>query len=99
MSENVPGSRRSSTVTFEASFLAKQTPSGIVATMRKSLLLAFMALAFVPSYAHAYIDPNVGGWLYQLLFPLLIAIAGAWAALRHKISEFFAMFARRMRDK
>lgn len=97
MSDNVLKSRRASTEIVEAWFLANQTASGIVPTMRKSVLLAVTALAFVPSYAHAYIDPNVGGWLYQLLFPLLIAIAGAWSVLRHKISEFFSMLAKKLR--
>jgi len=63
------------------------------------LLLAIVALVFLQPEALAYIDPNVGGWLYQLLFPLLIAIAGAWAVLRHKISEFFSSFAKRLRGK
>ncbi|HEY5897074.1 MAG TPA: hypothetical protein VIV54_05890 [Burkholderiales bacterium] len=49
--------------------------------------------------AHAYFDPNVGGWLYQLLLPLVIAIAGAWAVLRHKIGEFFSACARKLRGK
>lgn len=67
--------------------------------MLGKLLLAIVALLGAPPEAHAYIDPNVGGWLYQLLFPLLIAIAGAWAVLRHKISEFFSSFAKRLRGK
>ena len=33
----------------------------------------------------AYIDPNAGGWLFQLLFPVFIAIAGAWLTLRTKV--------------
>lgn len=65
---------------------------------RKQLLLLGIALV-CSQPAQAYIDPNVGGWLYQLLFPLLIAIAGAWAALRHKLSELFAAFARKLRGK
>lgn len=71
----------------------------MVAAMLRELLLVIVTLLCMPSHAHAYIDPNVGGWLYQLLFPLLIAIAGAWAVLRHKISEFFSAFARRLRGK
>ena len=55
-------------------------------------LLAAIAALLASPHAHAYIDPNIGGWLYQLLFPLLIAIAGAWAVLRHKIAQFFSRF-------
>lgn len=66
--------------------------------MRPTVLIALAVLASGQE-AHAYIDPNVGGWLYQLLFPLLIAIAGAWAVLRHKISAFFSAFAKRLRGE
>ena len=67
--------------------------------MPARLLVAVAALVSGMPEAYAYIDPNVGGWLYQLLFPLLIAIAGAWAVLRHKIAQFFSSFARRLRGK
>jgi hypothetical protein len=67
--------------------------------MPRILLLALALLAFGPREAHAYLDPNVGGWLYQLLFPLLIAIAGAWAALRHKISQFFSALVKKLRGE
>lgn len=67
--------------------------------MRLTLLLAIAALASVHREAHAYFDPNLGGWLYQMLLPLLIAIAGAWAVLRHKIGEFFSACARKLRGK
>lgn len=67
--------------------------------MRLTLLCVIVALALGQHEAHAYFDPNVGGWLYQLLLPLLIAIAGAWAVLRHKISEFFSACVRRLRGK
>jgi hypothetical protein len=35
--------------------------------------------------AHAYVDPNSVGPLYQFLFPLFIAIASALTALRRQI--------------
>jgi hypothetical protein len=35
--------------------------------------------------AYAYIDPNSAGALYQLLFPLLIAIGSVFAFLRRTI--------------
>ncbi|HUN74737.1 MAG TPA: hypothetical protein VMU40_09505 [Steroidobacteraceae bacterium] len=37
--------------------------------------------------AEAYIDPNSAGPLYQLLFPLLIAVGSAIAALRRYIAR------------
>lgn len=33
----------------------------------------------------AYIDPNAGGWLFQLLFPVSIAIGGFGMVLRRRI--------------
>jgi hypothetical protein len=37
--------------------------------------------------AFAYVDPNSAGALYQLLFPLLIAIGAAFAAIRRIIAR------------
>ncbi|HSA89004.1 MAG TPA: hypothetical protein VLF42_03800 [Burkholderiales bacterium] len=67
--------------------------------MRPTVLIALAVLASGPQEAHAYLDPYLGSWLYQLLFPLLLAIAGAWAVLRHKISHFISDFARRLRGE
>jgi hypothetical protein len=39
--------------------------------------------------AAAYIDPNAGGWLFQLLFPLLVAVGAAWAGLRMRIKDWW----------
>lgn len=43
--------------------------------------LLFLALMW-PVSAHAYIDPNTGGLLFQLLAPLFAAIVGGWLFLR-----------------
>ncbi len=54
------------------------------------MLLLAAALAAVPlSSAYAYIDPNSAGPLYQLLFPLFIAVAGALAALRRILKQLW----------
>ena len=37
----------------------------------------------------AYIDPNAGGWIFQLIFPVFVAIGGAWLVLRRKVAGFF----------
>jgi hypothetical protein len=47
-------------------------------------LTAFMAVGPIKA-AHAYVDPNAAGPLYQLLFPLFIAISSAVAAFRSVI--------------
>jgi len=67
--------------------------------MFRSLLPAAVALIVGHDHAYGYIDPNLGGWLYQLLLPLLLAAAGLWAGFRLKISEFFSNLAKRLRGK
>ena len=37
--------------------------------------------------AYAYIDPNAGGMLFQLLAPLFAAVVGGWLFLRRWITE------------
>jgi len=50
-----------------------------------SLLVA--ALLVLPGSAWAYIDPNAGGMLFQLLAPLFAAVVGGWLFLRRWITE------------
>ena len=57
--------------------------------------LGLLILLVVPLECHAYIDPNIGGWLFQLLFPVLVAIGGAWVVLRQRIRAFWAQLFRR----
>lgn len=52
-------------------------------------LVALSAL-FLPVDCYAYIDPNAGGWLFQMLFPVFIAIGGIWTAFRQRISMLFS---------
>jgi hypothetical protein len=61
----------------------KMKRTGIV-----GLLLSVTLLAVAPVRpAHAYIDPNSAGPLYQLLFPLLIAVGSVIAMLRRVIAR------------
>ena len=48
------------------------------------VLLALLLLAPLQP-AQAYVDPNSVGPLYQFLFPLFIAIASVFAALRRQL--------------
>jgi hypothetical protein len=58
------------------------------------LLLWTTVLAVAPLRpAHAYIDPNSAGPLYQMLFPLLIAIGSAVAMLRRAIARAWSRVA------
>jgi hypothetical protein len=40
------------------------------------------ALAFVALDCNAYIDPNAGGLLYQILLPVIVAVVAGWRYLR-----------------
>ena len=57
-----------------------------LATLAAVLTLCLTA----PAPALAYIDPNAGGMLYQMLFPLLAAIVGGWTLLRNWVAAHWA---------
>lgn len=52
----------------------------------KAFWLLFPVLTLASAPAHAYIDPNAGGWLFQLLTPVLTAVLGGWLVLRRWIA-------------
>lgn len=51
------------------------------------LLTGLFTLLLQPGTAYAYIDPNAGGMLFQLLAPVFAAVVGAWLFLRRWIAE------------
>ena len=55
----------------------------------KLLLPVLVLVIGAPRPAHAYIDPNTVGPLYQLLLPMLIAIGSGIAMVRRYIREFW----------
>ena len=57
--------------------------------------LVFVLIDFYPLNSYAYIDPNAGGFIFQWLFPLLIAVAGAWKIFRQRINALFSRLFRR----
>lgn len=59
-----------------------------------SLVLAFVLLMKSPD-SYAYIDPNTGGWLFQLLFPVLVAIGIAWNFIKAKVRTFLGWIFKR----
>ncbi len=54
-----------------------------------SYLISGMLLALVPGAAFAYIDPNAGGILFQILTPVFIAIVVFWTFLKHKLKALW----------
>lgn len=59
------------------------------------LALALLLLVCC-SPAFAYIDPNAGGMLFQLLAPLFAAAVGAWLFLRRWIADWWHRCWRRL---
>ncbi len=54
--------------------------------LRPALLFVTALLLAFPGSAQAYIDPNAGGLLFQLLAPLFAAVVGGWLFLRRWIA-------------
>jgi hypothetical protein len=55
---------------------------------RTLLLVGTLLVLLLDAFpAQAYIDPNAGGLLFQLLAPLFAAIVGAWLFLRRWIAQ------------
>lgn len=54
--------------------------------MSRLSALLFAAILLVLSHpAQAYIDPNAGGLLFQMLAPVFAAVVGAWLVARRWI--------------
>jgi hypothetical protein len=51
------------------------------------LLVSFLMVAPLRP-AHAYLDPNAAGSLYQIMFPLLVAIGSAVAMTKRYIKYY-----------
>lgn len=54
-----------------------------------------LVLLILPFPAYAYVDPNAGGILFQILFPVLVAIAAVWAVFKEKLRT---LLGRRAKD-
>lgn len=67
-------------------------------SLRTVILLA-MAMFFTAGPALAYIDPNAGGLLYQVLAPVLIAAAAVYGFLKKRISTLFSRLRIRLLGK
>ena len=55
--------------------------------MRTAAFSTVVLFLLFPGSVWAYIDPNAGGMLFQLLAPLFAAVVGAWLFLRRWIAE------------
>lgn len=51
--------------------------------------ILFLSALSAPTAAWAYIDPNTGGMILQMLAPIIAAIAGAWIMAKDYIKRIF----------
>ena len=58
--------------------------------------MPIVLLSVIPlQAAYAYVDPNSAGLLYQILFPMLVAIASVATALRRSLARLWRRLIRR----
>lgn len=67
--------------------------------MNKLARLIGLLLVLHAPNCFAYIDPNAGGLLFQILTPVFAAIVGAWLFLRRWLTETLRRLWRRLRGK
>lgn len=47
-----------------------------------TFIFAIMIIMLIANPAHAYVDPNTGGYVFQILFPILSGIAAIFLFFR-----------------
>lgn len=63
-----------------------------------TFVICLLLVLYAPD-SQAYIDPNAGGLLFQILTPVFAAIVGAWLFLRRWIAETLRRLWQRLRGK
>ena len=58
---------------------------------------AAVALLLAANSSQAYIDPNAGNLLYQILLPVVVAIAAGWRYLRMMVANAWHRLVARLR--
>ena len=52
------------------------------------IIFVLSVVAMYPATCFAYIDPNAGGWFFQWLFPVFVALGGIWLVLKSLMIQF-----------
>jgi hypothetical protein len=60
------------------------------------LLGAWHLLAVLPSPALAYLDPNTGNLIFQILFPIITALATAYLFCKKAVQRLWAALKERL---
>jgi hypothetical protein len=54
-----------------------------------SSIALMVAIIVLPRDARAYVDPNSAGLIYQIFFPLLVAVALAWRWIKDSAARLW----------
>jgi len=63
------------------------------------MVTAMALVGALAGAAHAYSDPNLGGLIYQLLFPIITVVSIAYLTLKKKINNFIVRIIGFIKDK
>jgi hypothetical protein len=63
----------------------------------EAIWILFLSIIF-PSTCFAYVDPSTGGYIFQLLFPIISAITAVCIFFRNSIKRLFGIVFRNNRD-
>jgi hypothetical protein len=66
----------------------------ISAQSLSAIFIALGALFFAPD-ARAYVDPNSAGLLYQIFFPIIVAIGLTWRWIKDMARQVWSKFTRK----
>lgn len=58
----------------------------------KLICLIILSLLLFTNDALAYVDPNTGGYIFQLLYPVFIAVGICYLFLKRQIKQLFLSF-------
>ncbi len=60
----------------------------------KNVFIQMLVITLVPAIAFAYVDPNTGGYVFQVLFPVLSAVAACFVFFKKQVSALLRKIAR-----
>lgn len=52
-------------------------------------IIAFLALSLYPSINYAYVDLNTGGYVFQMLFPIISGIVTVYLLFKEQTKKLF----------
>jgi len=55
-----------------------------------SVALMLIAQSVAPGMAYAYIDPNTGGYFFQILFPVISTVVAVYLFFKNQVMSFYA---------